>query len=143
MGFNKVILTGKIVNVPRTYYPKRGSCLMRLILATDDQGKEEHPLVLMNELAERAEKQLKQGMLLFVEGTLHYHQHQFSEIVIYESEVRVSAFEVLSNPKEKEEKDEVIQITKQFIVDINELLQEDSKEPEIVPPAVVDDDLPF
>ena len=140
MGFNKVILTGKIVNVPRTYYPKRGNCILRLKLAADDSTKECHQLVFFNELAERAEEQLRQGMLLFIEGSLHYYKHEFPEDLIYGAEIHASAFEVIGNAKERV-KDDVIETTKQFIVDINELLKEDSKESTSA--IVVDDDLPF
>ena len=142
MGLNKVIVTGRVANVPHTYYPKRGLCILRVKLEGDDDLRECHSLVFFQDLAERAEKKLQKGVLIFVEGSLHYYKHEFPGDVIYGAEIHVKAFEVISGVEE-DVKDEVIETTKQFIVDINELLKETEDEKETKQEPSVVDELPF
>ncbi len=79
---NKVILVGNVGQDPDVRYLDRGVCIANFNLATTERGyimqngtqvpdrTEWHSVVLWRNLAEWAEKYLKRGMKIYVEGKL-------------------------------------------------------------------------
>ena len=101
MSVNKVILVGHVGADPEVRYLEKGVCVARLRLATTERGytatngtevpdrTEWHSIVLWRGLAEIAEKYVRKGSQIFVEGKLRTSQwqdqagvtHQRTEIV--------------------------------------------------------------
>jgi single-strand DNA-binding protein len=79
-GINKVILLGRLGKDPETQYLENGTPLSRFTLATNDRYKDKtgnwvdqtewHNVVVWRGLAEIAEKYLKKGSLIYLEGKL-------------------------------------------------------------------------
>ena len=79
---NKVILVGNVGADPEVRYLERGTAIANFNLATTERGytmqngtqvpdrTEWHPIVLWRNLAEWAEKYVRKGMKLYVEGKL-------------------------------------------------------------------------
>lgn len=79
---NKVILVGNVGSDPEVRYLDRGVAIANFNLATTERGytmqngtqvpdrTEWHPIVLWRNLAEWAEKYLRKGMKIYVEGKL-------------------------------------------------------------------------
>ena len=79
---NKVILVGNVGSDPEVRYLERGTAIANFNLATTERGytmqngtqvpdrTEWHPIVLWRNLAEWAEKYVRKGMKLYVEGKL-------------------------------------------------------------------------
>ena len=79
---NKVILVGNVGSDPEVRYLDRGTAIANFNLATTERGytmqngnqvpdrTEWHPIVLWRNLAEWAEKYVRKGMKLYVEGKL-------------------------------------------------------------------------
>lgn len=96
---NKVTLIGNLGGDPEIRHLENGTQVGRFSLATNENYKDKdgnwqkqtewHNVVVWRELAERAEKQLKKGMLVFVEGKISYrkytdkegHEKTFTDIV--------------------------------------------------------------
>ncbi|MBP3671191.1 MAG: single-stranded DNA-binding protein [Bacteroidaceae bacterium] len=101
MSVNKVILVGYVGADPEVRYLDKGSCVARLRLATTERAytaangttvperTEWHSVVLWRGLAEIAEKYIRKGTQLYIEGKLRTSQwndqngvaHQRTEIV--------------------------------------------------------------
>lgn len=80
-GINKVILIGNLGKDPEVRYLEGGTAVANINLATTENYKDRtsgewqsqtewHRVVLWRNLAERAEKYLKTGMQVYVEGKL-------------------------------------------------------------------------
>ena len=79
---NKVILVGNVGSDPEIRFLERGTAIANFNLATTERGytmqngtqvpdrTEWHPIVLWRNLAEWAEKYVRKGMKLYVEGKL-------------------------------------------------------------------------
>ena len=79
---NKVILVGNVGSDPEVRYLDRGTAIANFNLATTERGytmqngtqipdrTEWHPIVLWRNLAEWAEKYVRKGMKIYVEGKL-------------------------------------------------------------------------
>jgi single-strand DNA-binding protein len=77
---NKVILIGNIGRDPEVRHLENGAIVAKMSVATNEsyQDKDEqwktltewHEVVLWRQLAQRAEKVLKKGMLVYIEGKL-------------------------------------------------------------------------
>lgn len=86
---NKVTLIGYLGVDPELKALENGTAVCRLSLATSDSYKDKagewqtqtewHNLIFWREAAERAEKTLKKGMLIFVEGKLSYRKYKDNE----------------------------------------------------------------
>ena len=88
MSVNKVILVGHVGADPEVRYLEKGVCVARLRLATTERGytatngtevpdrTEWHSIVLWRGLAEIAEKYVRKGSQIFVEGKLRTSQWQ-------------------------------------------------------------------
>src|SRR5262245_23026737 len=86
---NKVILIGNLGKDPEVRYLEGGIAVARFSVATNESYKDKsgnwqtqtewHDVVCWRALAERAEKQLKKGMQIFVEGKLTHRKYQDKE----------------------------------------------------------------
>ena len=85
-NINKVILIGRLGRDPEVRYLENGSAVAKLGVATtesykDKQGEwqditEWHDVIMWRFLAERAEKSLKKGALVYIEGKLKSRKYQ-------------------------------------------------------------------
>ena len=83
---NKSILIGNLGNDPEIKMLEGGTAVGRFSLATQDSYKDKngewqqqtewHNVVVWRELAERAEKQLKKGSKVYVEGKITYRKYK-------------------------------------------------------------------
>ncbi|MBK7938824.1 MAG: single-stranded DNA-binding protein [Lewinellaceae bacterium] len=82
---NKVTLIGNLGGDPEIRHLENGAAVGRFSVATNESYKDKdgnwqtltewHNVVVWRELAERAEKQLKKGMMVYVEGKLSYRKY--------------------------------------------------------------------
>lgn len=83
---NKVTLIGRLGGDPDVRHLENGVIVARFSLATNDVYKDKdgafqettewHNIVVWRDLADRAEKNLKKGMLCFVEGKISYREYK-------------------------------------------------------------------
>lgn len=86
---NKVILVGNLGKDPEVRYLEGNVAVARFPLATNENYRDRngnwqtrtewHDVVLWRQLAERAEKSLKKGSMVFVEGKLTHRKWQDSQ----------------------------------------------------------------
>lgn len=86
---NKVILIGNLGKDPEVRHLEGGSSVANFTLATNENYKDKtgewqkqtewHNIVAWGNLAEYAEKWLKKGMLVFIEGKLTHRKYQDKE----------------------------------------------------------------
>ncbi|MBK8193193.1 MAG: single-stranded DNA-binding protein [Lewinellaceae bacterium] len=82
---NKVTLIGNLGGDPEIRHLENGAAVGRFSVATNESYKDKdgnwqtltewHNVVVWRELAERAEKQLKKGMMVYVEGKISYRKY--------------------------------------------------------------------
>ena len=82
---NKVTLIGNLGGDPEIRHLENGTAVGRFSLATNESYKDKegnwqtqtewHNVVVWRELAERAEKQLKKGSPVYVEGKISYRKY--------------------------------------------------------------------
>jgi single-strand DNA-binding protein len=82
---NKVTLIGNLGGDPEVRHLDNGTAVGRFSLATNENYKDKdgnwqkqtewHNVVVWRDLAERSEKQLKKGMMVFVEGKISYRKY--------------------------------------------------------------------
>ena len=82
---NKVTLIGRLGGDPEVRHLENGVTVARFSLATNESYKDKdgnfqditewHNVVVWRELAERAEKNLKKGMLVYVDGKISYRKY--------------------------------------------------------------------
>lgn len=82
---NKVTLIGNLGADPEVRHLENGVMVARFSVATNESYKDKdgnqqqitewHNVVAWRELAERAEKMLKKGMLVYVEGKISYRKY--------------------------------------------------------------------
>lgn len=103
---NKVILIGHLGRDPELKTLESGKTFGRISLATSESYKDKneewqevtewHNLILWNDAATRAQKMLKKGSLIYVEGKLATRSWQDDEgTTRYATEVRVNLFRSL------------------------------------------------
>lgn len=83
---NKVTLIGNLGGDPEIRHLENGTMVGRFSLATNENYKDKegnwqtqtewHNVVVWRELADRAEKQLKKGAQVYVEGKITYRKYQ-------------------------------------------------------------------
>jgi len=86
---NKVTLIGNLGGDPEVRRLEGGTAVARFSLATNESYKDKdgnfqtvtewHNVVVWRELAERAERSLKKGMLVYVEGKISYRKYTTQE----------------------------------------------------------------
>lgn len=82
---NKVTLIGNLGGDPEVRHLENGTAVGRFSLATNENYKDKdgnwqkqtewHNVVVWRDLAERAEKLLKKGMMVYVEGKISYRKY--------------------------------------------------------------------
>lgn len=82
---NKVILIGHLGSDPETRHLEGGTAVARISVATTESYKDKagewvnltdwHNVILWRDLAERAEKYLKKGSKVYVEGKISYRKY--------------------------------------------------------------------
>jgi single-strand DNA-binding protein len=86
---NKVTLIGNLGGDPEVRHLDNGTAVGRFSLATNENYRDKdgnwqkitewHNVTVWRDLAERAEKQLKKGMMVFVEGKISYRKYTDKE----------------------------------------------------------------
>lgn len=108
MSVNKVILLGNVGRDPEVRYPTQGQTVASFPLATSDRAyttssgtqvperTEWHNLVMWGRNAEVAEKYIRKGTRLYVEGRLRTRNYEDrNKIKRYVTEIYVDSFEML------------------------------------------------
>lgn len=105
MSVNKVILLGYVGSDPEIRYPEPDKPIVFFSLATNETtGKgveitEWHKLVIFGESAKIAERYIRKGTQLYVEGKLSTREYQDRmKITRKRTEIIVNFFEILSRP---------------------------------------------
>ena len=107
MSVNKVILLGNVGQDPQVRYVD-GKPVASMSLATSDrpgsnglERTEWHNLVMWGLLAETAEKYVRKGSKLYVEGKMRYRTWEDRNTIKRTvAEVYVDTFEILSPPRQ-------------------------------------------
>ncbi|MEP6647152.1 MAG: single-stranded DNA-binding protein [Saprospiraceae bacterium] len=103
---NKVILIGNLGRDPEVRYLEGNIAVAKFSVATNESYKDKkgdwqtatewHDVVAWRALAERAEKQLKKGSQVYVEGKLTHRKYQDKDgIEKYVTEVVANSFRIL------------------------------------------------
>ncbi len=109
---NKVILIGNVGKDPQVRYLDRGAAIANFSLATTERGytmqngnqipdrTEWHSIVLWRNLAEWAEKYIRKGMKIYVEGKLQTRTIEREGARFQRTEVVAENIQVLYRPQE-------------------------------------------
>ena len=103
---NKVTLIGRLGKDPEVRTLENGTTIAKFSLATNESYKDKvgewqtitewHNIIMWREVAERAEKQLKKGYLIYLDGKLTNRSWQDENgNTKYITEVRVNSFRLL------------------------------------------------
>jgi single-strand DNA-binding protein len=103
---NKVTLIGNTGQDPEIKHLESGAMVARVSVATNENYKDKngewqtqtewHNVVLWRELAERVEKSLKKGMMVYVEGKISYRKYQDKDKVDrYATDIVANTFRIL------------------------------------------------
>lgn len=101
MSVNKVILLGNAGSDPRMYYPSKDAAMALLSLATnerttDSERTEWHNIVMTGKNAEYAERYIRKGTRLYIEGKLRTRSYTDKlQIQRNITEIYVDTFEIL------------------------------------------------
>lgn len=108
MSVNKVILLGNVGRDPDVRYPSQGQCVASFPLATTERGytasngtvypdrTEWHNIVMWGRNAEVAEKFVRKGQPLYIEGKIRTRAYEDrNQIKKYITEIYVDTFELL------------------------------------------------
>ena len=106
MSVNKVILIGNVGADPEMRYPEKDMAVACLSLATSDRQQnssveltEWHRLVIVGEPARFAERYIRKGTRLYVEGKLRYRTYEDKFKIRHKTaEILVQTFEILGRP---------------------------------------------
>lgn len=106
---NKVILVGNVGAAPEIRSTQQGVRVAQVSLATsrrwknaagaEQEATQWHRLILWDKLADLAEKWIKKGSKLYVEGEIEYRQYTKQDnTVAYTTEIRVREISLLGDP---------------------------------------------
>lgn len=101
MSVNKVILIGNAGADPRMHYPDKNSAYAFISLATNErigqvERTEWHNIVMTGKSAEQAERYIRKGTKLYIEGKLRTRSYTDKmNIQKYVTEIYVDYFELL------------------------------------------------
>lgn len=145
-GVNKVILIGRLGADPEIKNFDSGTVMARISIATTevyrdrDQNKQErtewHRVILWQKLAEIAEKYLKKGDQVYVEGSLRTRSYEQDGQTKYITEIRGENMTMLGSPSSGQSKQ---QSSGQSEMSGSKVQEPESSEDVPAP----DDDLPF
>lgn len=111
---NKVILVGNVGRDPEVRYLDRGVAIANFSLATTERGfalqngnqvpdrTEWHNIVLWRNVAEWAEKNLRKGMTIYVEGRLQTRNWEKDGIRYSKTEIVAENVQILHRPQAKQ-----------------------------------------
>ena len=120
---NKVILVGNVGSDPEVRYLDRGTAIANFNLATTERGytmqngtqipdrTEWHPIVLWRNLAEWAEKYVRKGMKIYVEGKLQTRTWEKDGQVRRKTEIIAENIQVLYRPAEYRSPQQTAEVT--------------------------------
>ena len=113
MSVNKVILIGNVGQDPKVTYFDGGACVAQLRLATTERGytlqngtqvpdrTEWHNIVMWGKDAETAERYIRKGTKLYVEGKLRTRTWEDRNAIKRTvTEIFVENFDILSRPQQ-------------------------------------------
>ncbi len=102
---NKVTLIGNLGSDPEVRHLESGAVVAKFSLATNESYKDKagewqtqtewHNIIMWRNLAERAERDLKKGKLVFVEGKLTHRKYEKDGQTRYITEVVANTFRLL------------------------------------------------
>lgn len=102
MSVNRVILLGNVGRDPEVRYPQQGFAVAYFSLATNEtrpdgmKTTEWHNIVMAGKAAEFAERYIRKGTKLFIEGTLRTREYTDRfKIDRKRTEIHVINFEIL------------------------------------------------
>ena len=108
-GINKVILVGNVGKDPEVKYLEGGVAVARFSLATTETYKnkegqkvdttEWHNIVMWRGLAEIAEKYVRKGKMLYIEGKIRTRQYGEENNKKYFTEIVADQMTMLGGPK--------------------------------------------
>ena len=114
MSVNKVILLGNVGKDPEVRYPQPGQAVASFTLATNERGyttgqgvqvperTEWHNIVVWGKNAEIAERYIRKGSPLYIEGKLRTRVWEDrNTIKHYVTEIHVERFEFLGQPRQQ------------------------------------------
>lgn len=138
---NKVTLIGNLGKDPEVRHLESGASVARLTLATNESYKDKagnwqnqtewHNVVLWRILAERAERELKKGSLVYVEGKLRTRQYQDANgIERFTTEIEAQNYRLL---EKKEKTDQSFPASHDEPAPLREKPHDDSAK--VAPPA--------
>lgn len=105
MSINKVILIGNVGGDPEIRYPEKDFAVAYFSLATNElRGNTEvtewHNIVMTGEQAQYAERYIRKGMKLYIEGQLRTRQYTDKfKIARKRTEIYTQLFEILARPQ--------------------------------------------
>jgi|ERR1035437_4091857 single-strand DNA-binding protein len=109
-GVNKVILVGRLGKDPEVKYLEGGIAVAKITLATSENRKnkegerveftEWHNINLWRNNAELAEKYLKKGMLIYVEGKIRTRSWEKDGVKRYTTEIEGDYFHMLGKKED-------------------------------------------
>lgn len=115
MSVNKAILLGNAGKDPEVRYLENGIAVASITLATTERGyttktgievpakTEWHNIVAWRGLAEIAEKYIKKGTPLYIEGKITTRKWEKDGVTRYTTEIVAESIELLGKPTQKEE----------------------------------------
>lgn len=102
MSVNRAILLGFVGSDPEVRYPEKGKTIAFVSLATNEptpngiESTEWHNLVFTGDLATMAERYIRKGTQLYVEGKISTREYEDRlNIVRKRTEIIVNFFEIL------------------------------------------------
>lgn len=115
MSVNKVILLGNVGKDPDVRYPSQGQVVASFPFATTERGyttangtqvperTEWHNIVMWGRNAEVAEKFIRKGTQLYIEGKIRTRSYDDrNQIKRYITEIYVDTFELLGRPQSQQ-----------------------------------------
>jgi single-strand DNA-binding protein len=109
-GINRVTLIGNLGQEPSVHYTPNGTMACSLSVATseswtDDQGRKQertewHRVVLWRGLAEIAQKFLKKGSRIYIDGKLRTRKYQKNGSDHYVTEIIGEEMQMLDRPQD-------------------------------------------
>jgi single-strand DNA-binding protein len=110
-GVNKVILVGNVGKDPEVKYLEGGVAVAKFPLATSESYKnkegqkvdqtEWHNIVLWRGLAEVAEKYVRKGKQLYIEGKIRTRSYEENNVKKYFTEIIADSMTLLGGPRDQ------------------------------------------
>jgi single-strand DNA-binding protein len=108
---NKVILVGRLGQDPETRHTQNNNQVTTLSLATSEKYKDKtgqqqektewHKVVLWNRLGEIADKYLKKGSLVYIEGSIQTQEYEKDGQKRYSTQIKGYSLQMLDSKNDK------------------------------------------